>query len=252
MVNQYCIFPIGRMENVEVDVARFKMTVDFKVIEIMGDKEPYLALLGIDWEYENYVVIDLKRDTVTFDANGIKVVQSLDLYLGLRYTKLVDNNIESKFLDQLYTIRTMMRLDYINPTIDGYVSWRSIQSVDEDLELDFDSWRQGSYKIFSIHLKNIMEMIWIGNKIRNHPTYDGTSDLDNFLTGIEGKFARDQRILVFYIALKDTPNRWWATHSALILYWENAKRDIRCRFINSDHLKEDMSMDFQGTQLFDG
>jgi hypothetical protein len=98
MENQYCIFPVGRLENVEVDVAGVKMTVDFEVIEIMGDKDPYPALLGIDWAYENYVVIDLKRDTMTFEVDGIKVVQPLDPYLGPRYTEPVDNNMESKFL----------------------------------------------------------------------------------------------------------------------------------------------------------
>jgi hypothetical protein len=48
MENQYCIFPIGRLENVEIDVAGVKTIVDSEVIKIMGDKEPYLELLGID------------------------------------------------------------------------------------------------------------------------------------------------------------------------------------------------------------
>jgi hypothetical protein len=48
MENQYYIFPVQRLENVDVDVVRVKMTSDFKVIEIMGDKDPYSALLGID------------------------------------------------------------------------------------------------------------------------------------------------------------------------------------------------------------
>jgi hypothetical protein len=33
---------------VEIDVAGVKKVVDFEVIEIMGDKDPYLALLGIN------------------------------------------------------------------------------------------------------------------------------------------------------------------------------------------------------------
>jgi hypothetical protein len=61
MENQYCIFPIGRLENVEIDVVGIKIVADFEVIEIMGDKDPYSALLGIDWAYENYVVIDLNK-----------------------------------------------------------------------------------------------------------------------------------------------------------------------------------------------
>jgi hypothetical protein len=40
------------------------------VIEIMGEKDPYPTLLGIDWAYENYVVIDLKKETMTFESDG--------------------------------------------------------------------------------------------------------------------------------------------------------------------------------------
>jgi hypothetical protein len=83
MANQYCIFPIGMLENVEIDVVGVNTLVDFEVIEFMGDKDPYPTLLGIDWDYDNYAVIDLKRDTITFEADKIKVVQPLDPYVGL-------------------------------------------------------------------------------------------------------------------------------------------------------------------------
>jgi hypothetical protein len=82
MANQYCIFPIGRLENVEIDVARVKTVAYFEVIEIMGDKEPYPTLLGIDWAYENYAVIDLKKDTMTFEVDEIKLFRPLDAYVG--------------------------------------------------------------------------------------------------------------------------------------------------------------------------
>jgi hypothetical protein len=48
MDNQYCIFPIGRLENVEVDVVGVKTMPYFEVIEIVGEKDPYPALLEID------------------------------------------------------------------------------------------------------------------------------------------------------------------------------------------------------------
>jgi hypothetical protein len=47
MENQFYIFPVGRLENVEIDVARVKTTTNFEVIEIMGDKDPYPTLLGV-------------------------------------------------------------------------------------------------------------------------------------------------------------------------------------------------------------
>jgi hypothetical protein len=50
-----CI-PQGRLENVEIDFSGVKTVADFEVIDIMGDKDHYPALLGIDWCYDNYAV----------------------------------------------------------------------------------------------------------------------------------------------------------------------------------------------------
>ena len=48
MASQYCILPIGRLEDVEVDVTGVKTHAYFEVIDIMGDKVPYPSLLDID------------------------------------------------------------------------------------------------------------------------------------------------------------------------------------------------------------
>jgi hypothetical protein len=77
---------------------------------------------------------------MTFEVDGIKNFQPLDPYLWPRYTERVDNNMQSDALDQLYTITTRVRLDYINPTVDGSISWISIHFADEDLVLSFQSW----------------------------------------------------------------------------------------------------------------
>jgi len=61
MVNNYCTYHVGRLQNVEVDLDVVKTLVDLEVIKIMGEKDPYPSLLGVDWVYENYVVIDIKR-----------------------------------------------------------------------------------------------------------------------------------------------------------------------------------------------
>jgi hypothetical protein len=63
---------------------------------------------------------------MTFEADGIKVVQPLDPYVSPRYTEPIDNNMEGEDLDQLYTVKIGTRENYINPTADGSVSWRSI------------------------------------------------------------------------------------------------------------------------------
>ena len=66
MANQYCIVPIGKLVEVEVDIVGVKTYTDFEVIDIMGDKDLYPALLGIDWAFENYAIIDLKKELMIF------------------------------------------------------------------------------------------------------------------------------------------------------------------------------------------
>jgi hypothetical protein len=61
LANQYRIFPIGWWENVEVDLARVIKITNFKVIEIMNEWDPYLALLGIVWAFENNDAINPKK-----------------------------------------------------------------------------------------------------------------------------------------------------------------------------------------------
>jgi len=115
-----------------VNIEGVKTKNDFEFIEILDNYDPYPALLGIDWAYDNYAVIDLKKYTMTFEVDGIKVVQPLDTYVGPRYTDPTDINMEGEDLDQLYTIIAGTRECYINPIFDGSVIWRSIQSTDED------------------------------------------------------------------------------------------------------------------------
>ena len=49
MANQQKIIPLGRLPKVMVDIVGVKVLVDFEVIEIVEDADPYPALLGLDW-----------------------------------------------------------------------------------------------------------------------------------------------------------------------------------------------------------
>jgi hypothetical protein len=52
-----------------VNIEGVKMKVDFEVIEIMDDYDPYLALLGIDWAFDNNVVLNLKKRQMSFETD---------------------------------------------------------------------------------------------------------------------------------------------------------------------------------------
>jgi hypothetical protein len=59
--NQYKIYPIGTMEQVEVRIDGVKTKLDFKVTEIMGELDSYLTLLGIEWAFDNNTILNLKK-----------------------------------------------------------------------------------------------------------------------------------------------------------------------------------------------
>jgi hypothetical protein len=44
-----------------VNMEGMKTKVDFEVIEIMDDSNPYPALLGIDWAFDNNAMLNLKK-----------------------------------------------------------------------------------------------------------------------------------------------------------------------------------------------
>jgi len=96
--------------------------------------------------------------------------------------------------------------------------------------LAFDNWKQGSYERFSRIYETIRVARWVGTKVREHPIYDGTSELDSFLFSMEEKVVEYQGISVLYIAFQDTPTRWWANHKALLRTWDEVKQAIKYRF----------------------
>jgi len=61
MASQQKIVPMGRLQGVTVDIDGMSTQIDFEVIEIVDDSNPYLALLGIDWAMDMNGVINLKK-----------------------------------------------------------------------------------------------------------------------------------------------------------------------------------------------
>jgi hypothetical protein len=43
---------------------------------------------------------------------------------------------------------------------------------------------------------------------------------------MEENIVEEKRIFVLDLALHDTPARWWATHKASIMEWEDEKQAI--------------------------
>ena len=89
LVNQQKIVALGRFPSVLVDIDGVNTLVDFEVIEIIDNSNPYPALLGIEWALDNYAVINLKNRQMTFEGKGLRVIVALDPSQGERDTEPV-------------------------------------------------------------------------------------------------------------------------------------------------------------------
>jgi hypothetical protein len=61
-----------------MDIDAVRTFADFEVIEIVDDSCPYPALLGIDWAFNNSIVVDLKKICMNFERDGLRVIAPLD------------------------------------------------------------------------------------------------------------------------------------------------------------------------------
>jgi hypothetical protein len=121
------------MEHVHVDIDRVRMFADFEVIEIVDDSCPYPALLGIDWAFNNSTVVDLKKRRMMFERDGLRVISPLDPDEGQRYIDPIREEYHAYELENIYKL-TSKQQDYINPTADGNLIWRSDNACSSDSE----------------------------------------------------------------------------------------------------------------------
>ena len=131
LVNQQRVSPMGRLSNVPIDIDGVQCLADFKVIEIIDDSNPFPALLGIDWDFDNLVVINLKKKQMTFEGYNIRIIEPLDPTQGSHYTESIHNKEETRDIDDLYKV-TSSQDDYIDLIVDGTLSWRYASSCTSD------------------------------------------------------------------------------------------------------------------------
>ena len=126
LANQHRVLPIRRLKGVTVYLDGVCTKSYFEVIEIVDGTTLYPTLLGLDWVFDNQTIINLKTRKMTFESRDYRVIEPLDPSEGERF-------VEPTFLDleeigQLY--RTIfLEEDYVNPIVDGVLSWHSINSM---------------------------------------------------------------------------------------------------------------------------
>lgn len=111
-----------RLQGLTIDIEGGSALADFEAIEIVDDRNPYLALLGIDWASDMNGVINLKKCKMIFEKKLLRIIVPLDPAEGSRYTEPVCDYESDDDLDCIYKI-TMLDQDWVNPTTDGRITW---------------------------------------------------------------------------------------------------------------------------------
>ena len=133
LANQQRVCPMGRLSNVPLDIDGVQSLTNFKVIEIIDDSNPFPALLGIDWAFDNLIVINLKKKQMTFEGHNIRVIAPLDPSSGPRYTEPIHVEDEAREIDDFYKM-TATQDDYINPTADDTLTQHCASCCTSDSE----------------------------------------------------------------------------------------------------------------------
>jgi hypothetical protein len=144
LANQYRVLPIGRLRGVTVNPDGVRTKEDFEVIEIVDDTTPYPALLGLNWEFDNQTIINLKTRKMTFESGEYRVIAPLDPSEGERFVDPTFLDLEE--IGQLYRTTTCNE-DYVNPTVDGVLSWQRITSYATDSDTRLENWQQRLHEV---------------------------------------------------------------------------------------------------------
>jgi hypothetical protein len=71
-----------------------------------------------------------------FEVGDLKVIVHLDTLEGKRYIESVRGNE----MENLYNLTTQMD-DYVKPTMDGVLIWRSFSSCTSNSEASLENWQ---------------------------------------------------------------------------------------------------------------
>jgi hypothetical protein len=76
--------------------------------------------------------------------------------------------------------------DYVEPTMDGALSWRSFSSCTSDSEVGLENWQQRMHEVSTRRCARINRSLhWIGTKLYDPPRYDGLTEINVFIKSFE-------------------------------------------------------------------
>ena len=122
-----------------MDIEGASTLVDFEVIDIIDDSNPYPVLLGIDWATDMNGVINLQKRKMIFEKKSLCVIIPLDPAKGSRYVEPVCNYENDDDLGCINKI-TVQDQYWVNPTVDGWIAWEQEISCTLDSNEEVERW----------------------------------------------------------------------------------------------------------------
>ena len=122
---------------------------------------------------------------MTFEDAQIRVIAPLDPYQGPRYIEPIRAKEEAHNMDSLYQM-TANQSDYINPTAEGNISWQCDSSCASDSDIGLENWQNRLYEVSMRRCAFMSKSLrWIGTYITEIPSYQGLTDIQEFLEQFE-------------------------------------------------------------------
>jgi hypothetical protein len=87
------VLPIGILKGIPMDLNGVCTMTYFEVIDIVDNTTPYPSLLGLDWEFENQSIINLKTRKMIFESREYNFITHLDPSEGLIYVEIATEKI---------------------------------------------------------------------------------------------------------------------------------------------------------------
>ena len=127
---------------------------------------------------KNLNVVDLNKRKLTFEGDGLRVISPLDLDEGRRYIEPIKEEDCAYELENIYKL-TARQQDYINPTTNENLSWRSESTCSSYLEEALENCKNKMYEFSMWRCARLTrEVRWIGTEVSNFPTFDGLNYLE--------------------------------------------------------------------------
>ena len=84
-----------------------------------------------------------------------------------------------------------LRYDYINPIVDGNLSWKSVSSCTSNSSEALENWQNRMHEVSMRRCVRITRSVrWVAEESDQLPTYEGFPKLASFLAEIEAKFTK--------------------------------------------------------------